>query len=484
MQPEERLDILISQRQSGDVVAANDDITRPGTAESASSDWINRGHAGESDPLLAAADRFAVWGNEDPAPAFADRLETELLARFAVPLGDIQLQGAIQGDAAVAGTREERRMPAHEGALPGTLPQPHVDMDGRRQPQNEEDILHQQAGTTAGRTPRPPLLLLPRRLPQVRTSRLLGYAAAAAVLFIIGSSALAAAALAAGPGQALYGMHRLEQGAWTDLATSPDERVRLHLQYAQEALGGFDTAVAQHANSQADRDALATFEQESQAAADGIASLPASDTRTALAAQLATLRGRAEQELLAALPKLDWSLRADVTVAIGQLGVSVPHVTQAAISGTSHDGNYLWTVTVTGSGFAPDAVLLIDGRPIGTVISRSTTSLVVQINGNQLSDGTYTVGVGNPDGTASIVTGITSSRAADDHGGSGGSGGGSSGGGDNHGGSGGDGSGGGGSSGGGSGSGDGSGSGHGGSSGSASPTPTVSPTATPDNGGH
>jgi hypothetical protein len=308
---------------------------------------------------------------------------------------------------------------------------------------------------------------------------------AAAALLIAGLGALAAAAAAAGPGQPLYGVHRVEQSVWTDLANSPEERVRLHLQYAQQAIDDFDAAVVGHAGDQADRDALSTYDQELQAAAAGIAELPASDARDELAAQLASLRARGQRDLRAALPALEWPLRVDVTSALGQLGVGVPHIAQAIISGASHDGSYLWTVIVNGSGFAPDAVVLIDGRPMGTVISRSPTRLVAQIGANQLGDGVHAVGVGNPDGTASVVKGIASSRTPDDHGGSDGGSGGSDGGGD-HGGSG---SGGGsssGGSGGGSSSGDGGGGDHGGAGGSATPTPTSSPTpiTTPTPGSH
>lgn len=491
MRPEERLDLLLSQRQSGDAAATNEDTTTSSTGMTPSSDAHKRDEASEPATLLAA-DRFAVWGNAEPAPAFADRLEAQLLARFALPAVDLQQEAVIQSDAPARRERN-RHAPIPAGNSPGTSHQHSVDSGNSQQLYGRSVGQDQQTDTSPERTPRAPLSLVPRQLRSIHiSSRLLRQSVAAAVLLIVGSGVLAAAALGAGPGQPLYGVHRLEQGAWTTLATSPDERVRLHVQYAQEALNAFDAAVAQHASDQADRDALTTFEQEMQAAADGIAGLPAGNSRTALTAQLASLHTRGEQDLLAALPKLDWALRAEVTVAIGQLGVSVPHVNQASIAGANHNGNYVWTVTVTGSGFAPGAVLLIDGRPVGTAVSHSSTQLVVQVDSNQLSDGVHTVGVGNPDGTVSIVSGINSHRVPDDHGGSSGSGGSSSGSGhDGSGGSGGSGggsSGGGGSTGGGgSGSGSGSGDGggdHGGSGGSATPTPTPSPTATPGDGGH
>jgi hypothetical protein len=254
--------------------------------------------------------------------------------------------------------------------------------------------------------------------------------AAAAILLVGGLGTVAGAAVGAHPGQLLYGVHRLEQGAWADVANSPDERVQLHLRYSQEALDAFDAAVAHHADASTIRDALTTFEQEEQAAATEIAALPASDDRTALIGELGALRTCGQQQLHAALPALDWLLRADVTSALGQLGADVLHLTHASITGTSHDGLYIWIVTITGSGFAPGAILLIDDRPMGTVDSWSPTTLVAQIPGDQLGTGLHAVGIGNPDGTASLVTSVASSGGREGHGGSGGSGGGGNGSGD------------------------------------------------------
>jgi hypothetical protein len=263
-----------------------------------------------------------------------------------------------------------------------------------------------------------------RRLPRTHASRLLWQSLAAAVLLLSAIGAFVAASAGARPGQPLYGMHRLEQGVWADLASQPDERVRLHIQYAREALDAFDAAVAQHAGEPAVRDALATFAQEARAAETSLAALPDTDGRDMLSLQFAALRDRGQQHLHTALPELDWLLREDVTAELDRLGASVLHIAHASIAGASHDGRYLWIVTITGSGFAPDALVLVDGRPMGTIASWSPTVLVAQIPGDQLSGGAHTIGVGNPDDTASIVTSIVTRAAPDDHGGSGGSGGG------------------------------------------------------------
>jgi hypothetical protein len=477
MQPEERLDVLLSQRQSGNVPTADD-----GTRSAASTDRIQEREVAESEPtaLLGAADRFAVWGASEPSPAFADRLEAELLARFAIR-SEKALNGTIPlaapaSDAADGRVVGSTAAPAQPSAVPLGLPRMHR--------QSTAPVRRLAPSVAATQLPAALLSRAHRPQPHGRMSRLLLSAVAATVLLSVGAGALAAAAASAGPGQPLYGVHRVEQEVWVGLASSHEERVRLHLHYAQEALDAFTAAVMHRSAGQADRDALTTFEQETQAAATEIAGLPVGDARDELAAQLASLNARAEQDLRVALLALDWPLRVEVTTALSQSGASVSHVTQASITGASHDGNYLWTVTVNGAGFSPGAFVLIDGRQMGTVVSRSVTRLVAQLDATQLGDGVHTVGVGNPDGTASIVTGVMSIRATNDHGGSGGnstgSGGGSSG------------SGSGGGSGSGSGSGEGSGSGdggsvggdHGGSGGSCTPPPppTPRPTPTPDGG--
>lgn len=203
----------------------------------------------------------------------------------------------------------------------------------------------------------------------------------------------------------------------SELSNDADRRVRVHLQNAQQALDAFDTAVAQHDGAPGVNAALATFTQQEQAAAAGVAALPAGDERDALAAQLAALRDRAQHDLRSALIGLNWATRAEVTAVLRTLGEAAPWVTQATITGTTIDGNYIWIITINGADFSPSALLLIDGQPTGTIVSQSPTTLDARIPGNLLSAGAHTIGVGNPDDTASIVSSMTSA-AQDDHGGS------------------------------------------------------------------
>lgn len=427
MQPEERLDALLSHRQSGIEPNVWPDAVR--TAEAGGSGTAG-GDAAERDDdeansLAQAADRFAVWGHAHPSPAFADRLEAELLERFA--------------------------------AKPGQA-NPHDN--------------------------NPAPLPLARSLShRARAPRLRWQALAASVLLLLGAGAVALAAAGAAPGQPLYNLHRFEQGVRADLASSQAERIRLHLRYAQDALSACDLAVADRSGDETYTIALTTFTEEERTASDSVASLPQGAERVDLSAQLGSLRDQARHDLHAALPILDWPARANTTLVLGQVGDSVPHITETAVNGTATDGIYVWTITIHGTGFVSGAVLLVDDQPRGKVVSLSPTMLVAQLAGDQLSNGSHTFGVGNPDGTATLVTQVTSTAGQDDHGGHSGQSGHSTpaaqstpGSDDHHGGSGSDGGSGGGSSGDGGGSGAGSGGGSsGGSGGTPSPTPTPKP---------
>lgn len=421
MQPDERLDALLSHRQSGiepDVWSDGAGTAKAGSPGTAGTDDVERA-ADEANSLAQVADRFAVWGRADPSPAFADRLEAELLERFAAKPDQ-------------ASPRDNNPAPLHPARSPSRRP---------------------------------------------RARRLRWQALAASVLLLLGTGAVAVAAAGATPGQPLYNLHRLEQGVRADLASGQTERIRLHLRYAQDALSACDLAVADHSGDETFTIALTTFTEEERAASDGMVTLPHGAERDDLAEQLGALRARARHDLRAALPALNWPARANTTAVLGQVGDSVPQITETSVSGTATDGAYVWTITIHGAGFTSGAVLLVDSRPLGKVVSLSSTTLIAQLAGDQLSNGSHTFGVGNPDGTATFVTQITSNAGPDDHGSHGGHSGqgtpapqSTSGPDDQHGGSGG---------GAGSGSGGGSDDDHGGSSsgsgGPTSPTPTPKP---------
>jgi hypothetical protein len=84
-------------------------------------------------------------------------------------------------------------------------------------------------------------------------------------------------------------------------------------------------------------------------------------------------------------------------------------VTKVAGVRASSQTGYVWTVTITGSGFQNGAILLLRQRPAGQVVSVTPTRLVAQliIGDDSLP---HDIGVGNPDNTAA-----TTSQVADEH---------------------------------------------------------------------
>lgn len=239
-----------------------------------------------------------------------------------------------------------------------------------------------------------------------RARRILWPTIAAAVLIVFSMATLFAAANAA-PGSPLYGLHRWEQGVNVTLADGPAERARLHLRYATDALTALDASATRHESDHVYRDALSSFQDEMRSAATAVNQVADSQTRAALGTQLDALRAQARDDFHAVLPALGWSARLETTTALGQVGGVTPQITQVTVTSNKHDGAAAQQYIVTGSGFLPGAVLVVDGRQVGVTISVSPTTLIASA---QMEDreAPHSVGVSNPDGTAAQTTHISS----------------------------------------------------------------------------
>jgi hypothetical protein len=239
-----------------------------------------------------------------------------------------------------------------------------------------------------------------------RMARLLWSAAAAVLLLALGATFFIAAAAAA-PGTPLYGVHRFEQGVQVSLAGSDADRTRLHLDYAQQALSALDATTLGHQSGASYDDALATFADEMRAAATTLDGVGAGADRDALSSQLDQLRAQGRADLRYALALLSWPDRVATTSVLADIGDNVLHVSRV-IMVYSDDEQHLWRITVSGSGFAPGAVLLVNGRPAGRIISGTPTTLVAQMTGNDSGPLPGAIGVANPDDTAAEASSINS----------------------------------------------------------------------------
>ncbi|HEY7781383.1 MAG TPA: hypothetical protein VIC85_14335 [Ktedonobacterales bacterium] len=357
MRPEDRLDALLSAPQppgwalrSG-ASRAGESATMAGATPSSPRGSTPRVAADDPElaPLMDAAQRLAPLAAARPDPVFAQALEVRVLAHSA-----------------------ERRT-----RLAG-VPEP-------------EDVWGAPADP---RRPRARASHAPLRVALV----------AAAVLVALGLGAVASfsAAAQAVPGSPLFGLHRLEQNWQVVTATDSAGRARLHLEYAHEWLAVVRDAATSHLGDPTYRDAVQAVRDEDTATAREIAAMGAGTERTALAADLANLRADERTTLRAALPAVGWPDRVLTTTALGQLGISVPSVASATLA--SHGQS--WRVTLTGTGFAPGAVLLVDGQPAGQIISVLGDQLEADVPATADSGVPGSLGIGNPDYTAAATSGI------------------------------------------------------------------------------
>jgi hypothetical protein len=342
-------------------------------------------------PLLVAADRVAVLRDEEPSEDFAARLEAIFLSRATY-------------------LRERDGI----APLPILAPPPLMGNDDPTLPSMPSGG-EWAAALSQGTAPETARGNRGYRSADRQTvwRRLLVPALAAILLLAIGMTTLTAAA-AAGPGSPLYGLHRWEQNLRANITGSAADRTQLHISNAQDALSALNTAAASHQTGATYNDALATFRDEARAAASNLDDVPAGAERDTLSAQLDQLHAKGIADLHTALSVLSWSQRIETTGVLAEIGDQVLTVTQANMVYSEH-GQHLWTITISGSGFQPGAVLLVNGRPATTAtITVTPTKLVAQMPGDDDTPRPGSIGVGNPDNTAAVTTSITSHEENDD----------------------------------------------------------------------
>ena len=419
MLPEERLDTLLSRHIQNENSQERHQHVDNGDDAHDGDDGDNRDDGREDyadlQPLLDASGRLTALNGAEPSPDFADRLETLFLAT-AASLSDHGAAPASFDDSMAA--RFADTAPPRLGNDYPTLPGVRWDeldsmdsidkMDNQATVADSMDSMDNQA--TVADNAIAPLAPVPLR-PRPVWRRLVWSALAAALLLAIGATTFTAAA-AAGPGTPLYGLHRWEQGVQVSMAGSAADRAKLHLEYAREALVALDAAVAARQTGSTYDDALATYRDEMSAASTSLAAVPTGGDQSALVAQFGQLRAQGRSDLHAALAVLPWAQRITTTSALVGLGDNAPTVTHAEMVYSGH-GQHLWRITVTGSGFQPGAILLVNGQPAGEVLSVTPTTLVAQMTGDDSAPLPASIGVANPDNTAAVTSSIRSSEQND-----------------------------------------------------------------------
>ncbi len=221
---------------------------------------------------------------------------------------------------------------------------------------------------------------------------------------LLSTSVLALAAQVSDPTSPLYGLKRWEQHVQFQLSGSPADQATLDLRFARDRLKTLPS-LADTAHASAYRWALADLDQQVNAAAAAITELPVGAQRTHLAGELARLKLDAIHVLRGLLARLALPEQLGTTNELARLGDTVPLVRQAALTLPAHP-NARATISFTGLDLQPGAHLLADGKVIeetGT-LQHGQMVFVLDWNGNQHP---HSLGMLNPDGTATETTAIT-----------------------------------------------------------------------------
>jgi hypothetical protein len=221
---------------------------------------------------------------------------------------------------------------------------------------------------------------------------------------LLSTSVLALAARVTDPTSPLYGLKGWEHQVQLQLSGSPADQATLDLQFARDRLNTLP-ALADTVHASAYRQALSDLDQRVHAAAAAINTLPAGDHHTQLEGELASLKRDAIGVLRGLLARLALPEQLGTTNELARLGDTVPSVRQAWLTLPAHP-NERATISFTGLDLQPGARLLVDGKVIeetGT-LQYGKVVFVMDWNGNQHP---HSLGILNPDGTATETTAIT-----------------------------------------------------------------------------
>src|SRR5215469_8285510 len=229
------------------------------------------------------------------------------------------------------------------------------------------------------------------------------------LLLLLLTGVLVAAAQVTNPNNPLYTVKRWEQQVQVSLANAPENQAESTLQSARDQLN----TLAGTTNTAAYREALVELDQRISAAAKVIDALPAGAEHERLANELAALKADAGHTLRGLLSQLALAERLATTGELGQLGDTVPHLANVAITLPVHPNGQA-RISIAGEDIQPGAQLLVDSRLVEATGSLQNGSYVFVANwpGKQHP---YSIGILNPDGTAAQTTSVTL-NSSDDHG--------------------------------------------------------------------
>jgi hypothetical protein len=258
-------------------------------------------------------------------------------------------------------------------------------------------------------------LTIGQRAAQIwRTQPLVSRIAVAAVLLLALLAGATMLAIEATPGSIFYVLHQFGQNVQVELAPSNSDRARLQVSYAQDALNVLEGAIStgDYRNFTAE---LTDFQSKYGAAVAAVSQLPDDTVHAQLESQITSVGTQATTDFSTAMPRMTWNNRLVTTAAVAKLGKKVLAIKSITFgrgrnaSGTGAPGGAPGTVSgllihIHGFGFESGAMVYINGRPAGIVHSVGANDIQVELAGVTTMNAGTTVGVSNPDGTATQIT--------------------------------------------------------------------------------
>lgn len=362
MQPEEMLDRLLTERTAERARPRRGPVT---------SEWRRAPADPTLAPLLAAAARLDPLHDAAPSAEFAADLERRVLARVG--------QSAAQPVTRTAPTTEiihPEPRPLRDSGSPGWRGEPRTQW----------------------------------RIP----GRVAWAAVAAALALTVGLGVFTAQAA---PGAPLYPVRQFAQHVASQAFPSPTETAQAALARAKADLAAYDGDVARD-DAAAALVALGALRADDAQAAQDAAAVQDPSARQTAQQRVAQFRQGAVADLRASLAIFDWQGRAQVTDALRTWGATSLQVTQARLlsdAPSPHDahasaGDVI--VVVNGAGFTQGAQILMNGDPVGDILTLSATQIKVRVAADALTQQTLVVGVQMSDDTVAITTNLV----RDDHG--------------------------------------------------------------------
>jgi hypothetical protein len=218
-----------------------------------------------------------------------------------------------------------------------------------------------------------------------------------AAVFIIAAVGVLTASARSLPGDALYSLKQAEIQFTSTFSGVSQNSANLQINQLRSAIADLNTVVNDGRNDDAIRLALETVAAKTSDSQEAIAALPADSARDEAQGSLASALTEEDQILHQLLNNVDWPIRLTFTQQLGTLGEQVPTVTNVVVR---TQGNGMLLIILTGTHFAPQAQLMIDGRQNGVVSKSTPTQLLAVFSSAAWPSGIYAIGVRNPDGTA------------------------------------------------------------------------------------